>query len=76
MQKFVQLLAEKFVEGDTYLEDLVEERVREIKNKKIEKLKHVDEKDLYDVIEQNSPFKKDDWCLDRWFIQKKLFARR
>lgn len=60
MQKFVQLLAEKFVEGDTYLEDLVEERVREIKNKKIEKLKHVDEKDLYDVIEQNSPFKKDD----------------
>ncbi len=58
MQKFFRLMAEKLVEGDQYIVDLVNERVDEIKNKKLDNLREIEEKDLYDVIEQNSPFEK------------------
>lgn len=52
------MMSEKLVEGDPYIVSLVEERVNEIKNKKLDNLREIEEKDLYDVIEQNSPFKK------------------
>lgn len=57
MQKFFCLMSEKFIEGDTHIKNLVLERVDEIKNKKLSKLRDIDEKDLYNVIEENSPFK-------------------
>jgi hypothetical protein len=58
MQRFFRMMSEKLVEGDPYIVSLVEERVNEIKNKKLDNLREIEEKDLYDVIEQNSPFKK------------------
>lgn len=57
MQKFFILMSEKFVNGDLHLKALVDERVDEIKNHKLSKLKDIDEKDLYNAIEENSPFK-------------------
>lgn len=57
LQKFVCLMAEKYVEGDAHIKSLVLERVDEIKNNKLEKLRNIEEKDLYNVIEENSPFK-------------------
>lgn len=59
MQNFFRLMSEKYVNDDNYIKDLVEVRVDEIKNKKLDKLKEINEKDLYNAIEQNSPFKKD-----------------
>ena len=59
IQKFFRLMAEKYVYDDTYIKDLVSERVEELKNKKIDNLKEINEKDLYNAIEQNSPFKED-----------------
>jgi hypothetical protein len=58
MQKFFRLMAEKYINNDSYIKGLVELRVDEIKNKKLDKLKEISDKDLYNVIEQNSPFKK------------------
>jgi hypothetical protein len=58
MQKFFRLMAEKYINNDSYIKGLVESRVDEIKNKKLDKLKEISDKDLYNVIEQNSPFKK------------------
>jgi hypothetical protein len=57
MQKFFRLMSEKFVESDDYIVSLVEKRVDDIKNKKLDKLRDINEKDLYDVISKNSPFK-------------------
>ena len=37
---------------------MYKERVEEIKEQKLNKLRNIDEKDLYNVIEENSPFKK------------------
>ena len=59
MQKFFRLMAEKYVNDDNYINDLVSERIEEIKNKEIDNLKEINEKDLYSAIEQNSPFKED-----------------
>ena len=50
-------MLESFVDGDSYLHELVDERIRDIKNNKIDHMKNVNKKELYDVIEQNSPFK-------------------
>ena len=57
-QQFFKLVAEKFVEGDTHIINLIEERVELIKSKKFNKIKDIEEKDLYNAIEENSPFKK------------------
>jgi hypothetical protein len=58
MQSFFKLMSEKFIEGDQYVVSLLEKRVSDIKNKKINNLKEINEKDLYNVIEENSPFKE------------------
>ena len=55
MQQFFKLVSEKIVEGDNYLLQLVEDRVNLIIENKINKLKEINPKDLYDVIEKNSP---------------------
>ena len=60
MQSFFKLMSEKFIEGDPYIIDLLEKRISDIKNKKLDSLREINEKDLYNVIEENSPFKKDD----------------
>jgi hypothetical protein len=57
MQKFFTLMAEKYVLEDSYVKSLVLEHADDVKNKKLDKLRNIDEKDLYDVIEKNSPFK-------------------
>jgi len=56
MQKFFNLMAEKYVLNDNYLHDIVNKRVDEIKENKLDKLRNIEEKDLYDAIEKNSPF--------------------
>tara|TARA_B100000902_G_scaffold337412_1_gene338302 strand:+ start:337 stop:630 length:294 start_codon:yes stop_codon:yes gene_type:complete len=58
MQEFFRLSAEMVVLGDQYMIKQIEKRVDDIKNKKLSKIRNIEEKDLYDVIEQNSPFKK------------------
>ncbi len=58
MQEFFRLSAEMVVLGDQYMLNAIEKRVDDIKNKKLSKIRNIEEKDLYDVIEQNSPFKK------------------
>ena len=58
MQEFFKTIAEKTVLKDNYLEKIIDERVKEIKEKKLNNLRNIDEKDLYDAIEKNSPFKK------------------
>lgn len=59
MQKFFRLMAEKYVNDDYYLKELVKERVDDIKNKKASNFKKdINEKDLYSAIEENSPFKE------------------
>ena len=60
LQGFFRLMAESFVNGDPYLNEMVDDRIRDIKNKKIDHMKNVNKKELYDVIEQNSPFKDED----------------
>jgi len=57
MQKFFTLMAEKYVLNDNYLHDLVDKRVDEIKENNLNKLRNIDEKELYNAIEENSPFK-------------------
>lgn len=57
MQKFFTLMAEKYVLEDSYVKSLVIEHADDVKNKKLDKLRNIDEKDLYDAIEKNSPFK-------------------
>ena len=58
MQEFFRMSAEMVVLGDQYMLKSIEKRVDDIKNKKLSKIRNIEEKDLYDVIEQNSPFKK------------------
>ena len=60
MQKFFRLMSESFVNGDEYINKLIEEKVDEIKNNKLSRLKDIDTKDLYNAIEENSPFKNKD----------------
>ena len=60
MQEFFRLSAEMVVLGDKHMLNAIEKRVDDIKNKKLSKIRNIEEKDLYDVIEQNSPFKEED----------------
>lgn len=57
IQQFFRLVAEKYAEDDNYIKQIVLERVDEIKNNKLNRLKEINEKDLYNAIEENSPFK-------------------
>lgn len=57
IQNFFRLMSEMYVNDDVYIKDLVSVRVDELKNKKLDKLREINEKDLYNAIEQNSPFK-------------------
>lgn len=59
VQGFFRLMAEKFVNDDPYLNKLLEVRVKEIKEKKISVVREINEKDLYDAINQDSPFSKE-----------------
>jgi hypothetical protein len=59
MQEFFRLSAEMVVLGDNYMLNAIEKRVDDIKTKKLSKIRNIEEKDLYDVIEQNSPFKNE-----------------
>ena len=59
MQKFFTLMAEKYVLSDNYLHDLVDKRVDEIKENNLNKLRNIAESELYNAIEENSPFKSD-----------------
>lgn len=58
MQKFFRLMAEKLVEGDEYIVQLVEDKVSDLKERKVSNLREICEKDLYNVIEENSPIGK------------------
>lgn len=58
MQEFFKMISEKFVLDDVYINKLIDERVDDIKEKKLNNLRNIDEKDLYNAIEENSPFKK------------------
>ena len=57
MQQFFRLVSEKYINDDKNLKKMVCDRVDEIKNNKLNKLREVNEKDLYNAIEENSPFK-------------------
>mgnify|MGYP003984093827 FL=1 len=59
MQKFFRLVSETFIDGDEYLNKLVENKVKDNKNKVITRLKNIDTKDLYNAIEENSPLKEE-----------------
>jgi hypothetical protein len=59
LQGFFRLMAESFVNNNPYLSNLIDDRIRDIKNNKINHMKNVNKKELYDVIEQNSPFKEE-----------------
>lgn len=58
MQQFFRLMAEEFVNENPHLVKLVEEHVKNKKNKKVSELRSINQKELYDVIEENSPFNK------------------
>lgn len=59
IQTFMRMIVEKFVNGDEYIEKLIEQRVRDIKQQKISMLKNIKEKDLYNAIEENSSLNKE-----------------
>lgn len=57
IQNFFRLMSEMYVNDDNYIKDLVSKRVDELKNNSLNKLREINETDLYNAIEQNSPFK-------------------
>ena len=59
MQKFFRLVSESFVDGDEYIIKLIENKVDEMKTNKLTRLKNIDMKELYNVIEENSPLKEE-----------------
>ena len=59
MQAFFKLMSEKFIEGDPYILKILEKKISDIKNKKLDNLREINEKDLYNAIEENSPFKEE-----------------
>lgn len=60
LQAFFRLMAESFVNSDAYIEKLVDQRVDDIKNKRLDQLRNINKSELYNAIEENSPFKKED----------------
>jgi len=59
IQTFMRMIVEKFVNGDEYIEKLIEERVKDIKQQKFNALKDLKEKDIYNAIEENSSISED-----------------
>ena len=59
LQGFFRLMAESFINGDDYIEKLVDQRVDDIQNKRLDQLRNVNKSDLYNAIEENSPFKEE-----------------
>ena len=57
LQGFFRLMAESFVNGDAYIESLIDQRVSDIQNKKLDQLRNINKSELYNAIEENSPFK-------------------
>lgn len=53
-------MAESFINGDDYIEKLVDQRVDDIQNKRLDQLRNVNKSELYNAIEENSPFKDED----------------
>ena len=60
IQEFFKLVSEAVVNDDYYINQMIEERVDNIKNKKLDKLRNINKKDLYNAIEENSPLKDKD----------------
>tara|TARA_B100001059_G_scaffold40814_1_gene32851 strand:+ start:5164 stop:5457 length:294 start_codon:yes stop_codon:yes gene_type:complete len=57
LQAFFRLMAESFVNGDPYIENLIDQRINDIQNKKLDQLRNINKSELYNAIEENSPFK-------------------
>ena len=57
LQGFFRLMAESFVNGDEYIENLIDQRISDIQNKKLDQLRNINKSELYNAIEENSPFK-------------------
>lgn len=57
LQGFFRLMAESFVNGDPYIESLIDQRINDIQNKKLDQLRNINKSELYNAIEENSPFK-------------------
>ena len=55
MQQFLEFFIVKFNNEDPTIEKMIEELKAEVKEEKINKLKGIDKKDLYDAIEKYSP---------------------
>ena len=60
LQGFFRLMAESFINGDDYIEKLIDQRVDDIQNKRLDQLRNVNKSELYNAIEENSPFKDED----------------
>ena len=60
LQAFFRLMSESFVNGDEHIGKLVDQRVDDIQNKRLDQLRNVNKSELYNAIEENSPFKKED----------------
>lgn len=58
IQMFFRLMSESFVNGDDHIISLLEKRVEEEKDKKYNVVDMINKKDLYNAIEENSPFNK------------------
>ena len=56
MQQFLEFCVEKFINDDSRMVKIVEELKKDLREKELNKLRGIDEKELYDVIEENSPF--------------------
>ena len=54
---FFRLMAESFVNGDSYIENLIDQRISDIQDKKLDQLRNINKSELYNAIEENSPFK-------------------
>jgi hypothetical protein len=55
MQQFISMIISKFNVDDPSILKMIKELKEDLKEKEINKLKGIDEKDLYDAIEKYSP---------------------
>ena len=53
MQEFFRMSAEMVVLGDQYMLKSIEKRVDDIKNKKLSKIRNIEEKDLLSLLVMN-----------------------
>jgi hypothetical protein len=56
MQQFLENCIELFVNENARMNKIINDLKKELKEKELNKLRGIDKKDLYDVIEENSPF--------------------